>query len=92
MSYTRTCDLFSKQGSGNHQNKSTKHFPKPDFLVKLWFSKTRVSSPAAPRGGLYFQKMTPPPKKENPEQKENKQLVKHIYFAHWIAVTAIPIC
>ena len=47
---------MSTQVSEIHLKKSSKHFSKPEFLVKLWFPKTRVSSPVAPGGFLFPEK------------------------------------
>ena len=49
------CDKFRKL----LKTKSTKHFAKPDFWVKFGFSKTRVSSPVAPRG-VHISRNDPP--------------------------------
>ena len=72
---------FSKHVSEKHLRKSTKHFSKPDFLVKFGFPKTRVSSPAAPRG-VYISRKRPHEKMLSRRNEKTGKLAKNKYFVH----------
>ena len=78
---------FSNSFSQKSLRKSTKYVSKPNFLVKIGFPKTRVSSPVAPRG-VYISRNDPPTKSENARQHQQTlfclKTIDQLVFKPWL--------